>query len=165
MILVTLGTEQFPFERLVAAIEALVASGALAGEEVFVQHGASRLPRAARGVTLLPFDELCQRMREARHVVAHAGVGSVLLANRAGKTPLIMPRRAGFGEHVDDHQLEFAVRIARRGRAIIVEDEAGLAARLAETPPPAPAAGDAAEFAGRIERLALDLVAGRAKRG
>jgi UDP-N-acetylglucosamine transferase subunit ALG13 len=166
VILVTVGTERFPFERLLAAVDALAASGALGAEEVFVQHGASRPPRAARGEALLPFDDLLARMRAARVVLAHAGVGSVLLANRAGKVPLVMPRRARLGEHVDDHQVEFAERMARLGRAVVVEDADALAARLREPPPPLRASeGGRASFAAALERIALDLVRGRGRRG
>lgn len=45
---------------------------------------------------------------EAEVLVLHAGAGSILHAVNAGKCPIVMPRLARFGEHVNDHQLEFA---------------------------------------------------------
>ena len=54
-------------------------------------------------------------VREARIVVTHAGVGSILLALTNGKRPFVVPRLRAFGETVDDHQLESSSTI-RAGR-------------------------------------------------
>ena len=35
-------------------------------------------------------------------VISHAGVGSALTALRCGKRPILVPREAARGEHVDD---------------------------------------------------------------
>ena len=50
--------------------------------------------------------------RSADKVVTHAGVGSILCADREGHVPLVVPRRHDLGEHVDDHQLELARALA-----------------------------------------------------
>ena len=104
MILVTTGTNEQPFDRLVRAAAELAE-----GEDAFVQYGASREPHG-RGewVDFLDFDVLAERMREARVVVCHAGVGSIMLARRCGHRPVVMPRRFELGEAVDDHQLHLA---------------------------------------------------------
>jgi UDP-N-acetylglucosamine transferase subunit ALG13 len=51
-------------------------------------------------------------------VVSHAGVGSTIEALDSGHFPIVVPRRAAFGEHVDDHQVPLAVDVAKRGLAI-----------------------------------------------
>ena len=59
-------------------------------------------------------------------LILHAGAGSVIHAVHAGKVPVVMPRRARDGEHVDDHQVEFARELARAGRIVVAEEPADL---------------------------------------
>jgi UDP-N-acetylglucosamine transferase subunit ALG13 len=130
MIVVTVGTNEQPFDRLVAAV------AALGGDEpLLVQHGASRVaPGRGEWVDFLDFDELAERMRGARAVVCHAGVGSIVLARRCGHRPIVVPRRVDRGEAVDDHQLALARRLHADGLVTLVEDERELAAALAAGP-------------------------------
>ena len=122
MIIVTVGTSSTPFDRLVRAAGTLET-----GEDVIVQHGASsERPRATRCVAALPGDELAALMQTARVVVTHCGVGSILGAISAGRTPVVVPRLAALGEAVDDHQLELARRLAELGLVTVVEDVAEL---------------------------------------
>jgi UDP-N-acetylglucosamine transferase subunit ALG13 len=139
MIVVTIGTNEQPFDRLIRAARALES------DELLVQYGSSREAHG-RGewVEFLSFDELAGRARAARAVVCHAGVGSIMLARRCGHTPIVMPRRHHLGEAVDDHQVFLAKRLAKSGIVTLVEDEHELAAALA-APPSA-----AAERAGTI---------------
>jgi UDP-N-acetylglucosamine transferase subunit ALG13 len=146
VILVTLGTLHFPFDRLLRALDDLPQD-----EELIVQCRApGPLPARARSVPDLPFDELAETMRAARVVVCHAGVGSILTAVANGKRPVTVPRLVRFGEAVDDHQLAFARRLAEAGLVTLVEDPAELARAVAApgTAPP-PALG--------VNALALDL--------
>jgi UDP-N-acetylglucosamine transferase subunit ALG13 len=126
MILFTIGTNEQPFDRLVRAAAELETD-----EPLFVQYGASRVPHGAgRWVEFLSFAELEAEMRAARVVVCHAGVGSIMLARRCGKCPVVVPRRVGLGEAVDDHQLPLARRLEARGIVRLVEDTADLPAAL-----------------------------------
>lgn len=138
MILVTVGTNEQPFDRLVRA------AAALGGDErLVVQHGASRVIHG-RGewVDFLPYDVLDAHARAARIVVCHAGVGSIVLARRSGSRPIVMPRRHRLGEAVDDHQVALAARLAGAGLVTVVEDAEALAAALLA--PVVPAAGSVA---------------------
>jgi len=123
MILVTTGTNEQPFDRLVRAAAQLAE-----GEDAFVQYGASREPHGpGEWVDFLDFDALAERMRTARVVVCHAGVGSIMLARRCGHRPIVMPRRFELGEAVDDHQLHLALRLHQAGLVTLVENEHELA--------------------------------------
>lgn len=51
-------------------------------------------------------------------VISHAGVGSALTALRCGKRPILVPREAWRGEHVDDHQIQIATELADRDLAL-----------------------------------------------
>jgi UDP-N-acetylglucosamine transferase subunit ALG13 len=135
MIVVTIGTNEQPFDRLIRAARALDS------DELLVQYGSSREPHG-RGewVEFLSFDELAAKACEARAVVCHAGVGSIMLARRCGHVPIVMPRRHHLGEAVDDHQVFLAKRLAKSGIVTLVEDEQQLAAALG-APTGAAAAG------------------------
>ena len=127
MILVVVGSSQFPFDRLLRSV------GQLGGEEeLVVQYGSSGVsPPGARCIPFLPFDELGALVREARVLVTHAGIGSILLALTHGKRPYVVPRRRVFGETVDDHQLESARRFAEAGLVTLVEEPERLADAIA----------------------------------
>jgi UDP-N-acetylglucosamine transferase subunit ALG13 len=130
MILVTVGTGEQQFDRLLRCIEAL------SFEESFVvQYGSSNVrPRGTTSVGFMPFADLLAHIREARAVVTHAGVGSTMTALSAGKRPIVMPRRRRFGEAVDDHQVELAQRLAEAGLVVIAEDAEDLEAALRAPP-------------------------------
>ncbi|MGH8994518.1 MAG: glycosyltransferase [Acidimicrobiales bacterium] len=69
-------------------------------------------------VVHLTSDELLRAMEEADVVIAHAGIGSALMAMRAGKCPVLMPRQRAHREHVDDHQKEIATILGDLGLAL-----------------------------------------------
>jgi UDP-N-acetylglucosamine transferase subunit ALG13 len=128
VILVTVGTNEQPFDRLVRAAAQLDATD----DSLVVQHGASRVSHGrGRWVDFLPFDELAELIAAADVVVSHAGVGSIILACRQGKRPLVVPRRLHLREAVDDHQLTLARRLETSGMVELVEDEQDLPVRLA----------------------------------
>ena len=128
MIVVTVGTHEQPFDRLVQAAAPLAAH-----EPLLVQYGTSKVPDSAGGewIDYMSFEELAERARAARVFVCHAGVGSIVLARRCGHLPIVVPRRAELGEHVDDHQLELARRLAAGGMVTLVEDADELASVIA----------------------------------
>jgi UDP-N-acetylglucosamine transferase subunit ALG13 len=126
VILVSVGTNERPFDRLVAAAGALVGS-----EQVIVQHGASKLrPPMADCREFMPFEEIEELIAGSRAFICHAGVGSVGVALRLGRRPIVVARRHVLGEAVDDHQLPFAERLGRAGLVQVVDDVPGLVRAL-----------------------------------
>ena len=118
----TLGTFDAPFARM----DELAALLARSGRRVLFQYGNNAEPKPAENLTAvqwLPFDEMARRLRETPVVVAHAGVGILMSSLRQGRRPVVVPRRAEFGEHVDDHQLQIARKLAGRGLAVALLDE------------------------------------------
>ena len=53
--------------------------------------------------------------------MTHAGSGSILTSLHHGKVPIVMPRRVALHEHVDDHQVELAERMAELGNCLLAE--------------------------------------------
>jgi UDP-N-acetylglucosamine transferase subunit ALG13 len=77
-------------------------------------------------VDFVSMDNFIRHVTEAQLLIFHAGAGSVLNAIRAGKRPIVMPRRARFDEHVNDHQVEFAKILHSAGKVFMVQDTDGL---------------------------------------
>ena len=133
MILVTVGTNEAPFDRLVRVFDAPSGTGGVdPAEEVLLQHGASLLrPTGATCVDFFPFEDLVDAIRRARLVVMHAGVGSIMTALANGKRPVVVPRLRRYGEAVDDHQLDLGRRLQVIGLVTLVEDPEDVPAVLA----------------------------------
>jgi len=123
MIFVTVGTEKYPFDRLLRIVDDAVGAGIIQGPG-FAQTGCSTYrPRHLRFQPLIGFDEMRQRVREADLVIGHAGVGTIVLALNQGRVPLVMPRRADLREHISDHQIDFALRLDDCGKIILFQNE------------------------------------------
>jgi UDP-N-acetylglucosamine transferase subunit ALG13 len=130
LIFVTIGTTE-PFDRLMRAVDAIEGR-----EEIVVQRGTSSFaPRRATIVDFLPYERLVELVREARVVVTHAGVGTILTALLNGARPLVVPRLKTFGDAVDDHQLELASRLEQLGLVILVEEPSSLPEAVATAIP------------------------------
>lgn len=128
MIFATVGTHEDPFDRLLIELDRLVLNGEI-GEPVHIQTGYSRhVPTACTHASMLPFDDVQDCMRRASIVITHGGPASIMQALAIGKVPIVVPRQSAFGEHVDDHQMRFAARIA--DRVLVVLDIAELGATL-----------------------------------
>ena len=125
MIYVTVGTHTAQFDRLVRAADAYART---TSEEVVVQRGASAVETtAARSFDFCDSAEMDRLIHGSRVVVCH-GADTILDVLRAGKPVLAVPRQERYGEHLNDHQVDFARALAERGWiAVLEEPEAGLA--------------------------------------
>jgi UDP-N-acetylglucosamine transferase subunit ALG13 len=122
-VFVTVGTDHHPFDRLVGWIDAWLEGEAREAVRCFVQRGTSSRPARAESSDFLEYEALRTAMCEADAVVCHGGPGTILLAAEAGKLPVVVPRLRALGEHVDDHQLIFARRMAQEGALALAENE------------------------------------------
>lgn len=114
-VVVTVGTNRYGFRRLVERVAAALPAGC----DVLWQTGHTDV--GGLDIDAQPFvteAALADAMASADLVVAHAGVGSALAAMQAGRAPLLVPRRAGHDEHVDDHQVQIAAELERRGLGV-----------------------------------------------
>jgi UDP-N-acetylglucosamine transferase subunit ALG13 len=114
---VAVGNATQPFDRMLQMVAAVI--GELP-QPVVVQRGGSRFEFAGgRAVDFFEMGEFERLVAQAELVIAHAGAGAAIQAIQAGKVPVVVPRRAELGEHVDDHQLEFARELALLGKAVV----------------------------------------------
>lgn len=123
MIFVTVGTHEQPFNRLLQYIDGLKEQKIIT-EKVIMQIGFSTYnPRYCEWEKVYSFSKMNELITEARIIVTHGGPSSFIAPLQIGKIPVVVPRQKKYGEHVNDHQLEFCREVAIRQRNIIeVED-------------------------------------------
>jgi UDP-N-acetylglucosamine transferase subunit ALG13 len=130
LIFVTVGTEHYPFERLVGWVDGWLAERSDPRVQCVIQHGTSAAPAHAEASSYLEYDHVEKLMRDAAAVVCHGGTGSVMLARHLGKRPIVVPRERARGEHVDDHQVVLARALAARGEVVEARSRRDLHASL-----------------------------------
>ncbi len=133
MIFVTVGTQKFPFNRLLETIDDLVGSEKLP-EEVFAQTGQSTyLPKHYEYSNFLPKDVFAEKIGQCSLVITHGGVGAITAALKWGKPVIVIPRLCKYAEHVDDHQLEIANTFARMRLVLVCGEDDRLDAAIEES--------------------------------
>ena len=127
MIFVSVGTHEQPFNRLVKAVDDLKKDGVIT-DEVIIQTGFSTYkPKYCQCSKLIPYQQMIKNVADAKIVITHGGPASFIMPLQVGKTPIVVPRQHQFGEHVNNHQVEFARNVARKmGTIILVEEIANL---------------------------------------
>lgn len=69
-------------------------------------------------------------MEDADVIVAHAGMGSILTALSMGKPIIVMPRRAIWQEHRNDHQMASAGKLRATAGLTVADDADALCMAL-----------------------------------
>lgn len=128
MIFLTVGS-QLPFDRLVRFADEWAQHHP--DEEIVAQIGLSDyLPKNMVAKPELPPVEYDKLFQSAKYVIGHAGMGTIISALGHAKPLLIMPRRAAYGEHRNDHQLMTAKRFQSFDRITVAYDETELVDKL-----------------------------------
>jgi len=131
---VALGTQKFPFDRLINNLEKLVESGFIDASEVLVQlndnsYKSSIIPI----VNMLPYSEFNKCIHNATYVIVHGGVNSIISCMKMGRSFIIWPRRLQFNEHVDDHQIEIAMLMKNKFNVLVYDEDKNLSELLKES--------------------------------
>ena len=123
------------FERLIREMDRI--AGEL-DEQVVTQIGSTDYePRNCDYFRFMPVNEIEELYADARLIVCHAGIGSLVTAVKYNKSLILVPRMKRFGEHIDDHQLEIARQLEAQGVAVVYEiDNLEVAIRSGGTPLP-----------------------------
>jgi len=130
MIFITVGTEQFPFDRLIKIIDSKIEKSEI-DNEVYGQIGNSKyIPKNFTYKHFISFDQMIQCIGKADIVISHAGIGSTLLCLNLGKIPILFPRRYDFKEHLDNHQMEFAEKIVKMNKVLVAFNKEELIERI-----------------------------------
>lgn len=129
---VALGTQKFPFDRLVKAINGLIESGDYKPEEIVLQSMRNDVKPLCTNLGIIPHDQFNKWMSEAEVVIVHAGVNSILSCMSMNKPFIIVPRNKKFGEHVDYHQFEIARLMETKFNVLVLRDVKDLKNKIEE---------------------------------
>jgi len=106
MILVTVGSQKFQFNRLLKKIDDLIEKKII-NDKVFAQIGVSDYkPKNYEYIGFISQDEFMKKIDECNMLITHAGTGVIINAVKKDKKVLAIPRLSKYNEHVDDHQIQ-----------------------------------------------------------
>lgn len=129
LILLTVGT-QLPFDRLVSALDDLAGRFGL---DVYGQVGISTVkPKNFPAVQNIAAQDFDQKFRSADVIVAHAGIGTVLSAQKYRKPIILFPRKASLGEHRNEHQTATCNQLENRPGIYVAWTESELERLVAD---------------------------------
>lgn len=124
MILVTVGTTKFPFNRLLKLVDKALLEIKGKKEKLIVQKGISEYQFQYKNKKVfneVSYSKFIFYLKKARVVITHGGPGTIFLSLKHNKNkPLVLPRLRKFGEHTDDHQLFFARFLKRKNLVEII---------------------------------------------
>ncbi|WP_226990828.1 PssE/Cps14G family polysaccharide biosynthesis glycosyltransferase [Methanosarcina acetivorans] len=124
LIFVTVGSHYQGFDRLVKKMDEIAGK---IDEKVIMQIGNTKYkPVNAEYFEFAEYSKIQKLNSDARIIVSHAGVGSILTAFEQKTHLIIFPRLKRYNEVVDDHQLQIAKELAENPNVTVVNDVEGL---------------------------------------
>lgn len=114
MILITVGSTLFPFQRMTTLVER-IAHIRPNKERIIFQYGHTPphfLDTDVTPLAFIPHDKLMKYMKEARVIICHGGPATIYQALSFGNMPWVLPREKRYGEHLNDHQVDFTSFLA-----------------------------------------------------
>ena len=127
MILVTLGTQDKKFTRLLEELDRLIDKKVIK-EKVIVQAGYSKdyQSKNLEIMDLISKDEFEDLVKKASFIITHGGVGSILTGLKFEKKVIAVPRYKKYKEHVNDHQVQIINNFNDEGYIIGIESVSSL---------------------------------------
>lgn len=134
MIFLTVGNN-IPFNRLVRTVDDWAASNRRS--DVVAQIGINGwCPRWIRYVTKLTPVDFDAYMNQANLVVSHAGIGTILAAQKKGKPLIVMPRSGDLKETRNNHQIATSHQFRNLNNLWVAKNEKELVSHLNRSPYP-----------------------------
>jgi len=128
VIFVTAGTQE-PFDRLLQVIDVIAAD--LKDTTFIVQAlQAKYVPKNIKVLHLIPHAEFKQHMDDAKLIISHAGMGTIITALEKRKPIIVIPRLLKYHEHRNEHQLATAKKMDELGYVDVAYDEDELIAKV-----------------------------------
>ena len=122
MILVTLGTQDKSFDRLLKAVDKEIKNGNIK-EEVIVQAGYTKYE--SKNMKIFDYvseEDFKEYIDKCNVLITHSGVGTILNGIENGKKIIVVPRLSKYKEHHNDHQVEIAEEFEKEGYVIYLKD-------------------------------------------
>jgi len=106
LIFVTVGSRNYPFDRLFKKLDELCEKKEIK-EEIFAQIGTSSYkPKNFKYKDFISPEEFEKHINEAEIVISHGASGSIMKALNADKKVIVVTRLEKYGEHINDHQIQ-----------------------------------------------------------
>lgn len=123
MILVTLGTQDQKFYRLLDYIET-----SHINDRIVVQAGGSNDYKSKKMdiFKFIDYDEMNKLIDEADVIITHGGTGSILTPLKKGKKVIACARLEKYQEHINDHQKEIVTLFKNEGYILELNEENNL---------------------------------------
>ena len=122
MILVTLGTQDKDFSRLLKAIDNEIEKKNIT-DKVIVQAGTTKYESNNMEIfDLISKDELSKLVEKCDLLITHGGVGSILDGIKNNKKIIAAARLQKYKEHVNDHQKQIIKEFEKEGYLLELKD-------------------------------------------
>ena len=122
MILITLGTQDKSFVRLLEAVDKKLEEKKI-NEKVVVQAGHTEY--SSQNMTIYDFveyDKFDELIKECDILITHGGVGSIIAGLNNNKKVIAAARLKKYKEHTNDHQLQIIDNFSAAGYILELSD-------------------------------------------
>lgn len=132
MILVSLGTQDRSFKRLLDAIEKQILLGNIK-ERVVVQAGETKYESSHMEIfDLIPSNEFLKLLDECDLLICHGGVGTIIDGLKHHKKIIAAARLKEYGEHQNDHQKQIIREFSMKNLILELDDFDALDKKIEE---------------------------------
>lgn len=113
MILITLGTQDKEFTRLLDAVQKEIDKGNIK-DKVVVQAGHTKYESKDMEIfDLIDREKFSELISKCDLLITHGGVGSIITGLQNDKKVIVAPRLAKYNEHMNDHQIQITENFSR----------------------------------------------------
>lgn len=122
MILITLGTQDKEFKRLLDEVQKQIDNGNIK-EKVVVQAGHTKYESKDMEIfDLIDREKFSKLISECDILITHGGVGSIITGLQNNKKVIVAPRLAKYNEHMNNHQLQITENFSKAGYILPLYD-------------------------------------------
>ena len=115
MILVSLGTQDKHFKRLLEEVDKLIDKGIIK-DKVIAQTGSTKyVSKNMKIYDYINKEDMLNYIKESKYVITHGGVGTILDSLKLNKKVIAVARLKQYKEHVNDHQLQIIQEYSKLG--------------------------------------------------
>ncbi len=115
MILITLGTQDKQFTRLLDMVQKEIDKGNIK-DRVVVQAGHTKYDSKDMEIfDLIDREKFSELISKCDILITHGGVGSIINGLQNNKKVIVAPRLAKYDEHMNDHQIQITDNFSKEG--------------------------------------------------
>lgn len=132
MILITLGTQDKEFKRLLDIVQNEIDNKNIK-EKVIVQAGHTKYQSKDMEIfDLLDREKFAELISSCDLLITHGGVGSIITGLQNNKKVIVAPRLSKYDEHMNDHQLQITNNFSKAGYILPLYENTNLVDLLEE---------------------------------